>query len=38
MQATPELLGVLVKDFNVIQSVGTAWLSFDDVNNEIFDD
>lgn len=29
-----DLSGVLVKDFNVIQSVSTAWLSFDDINNE----
>lgn len=29
-----DLTGLLVKDFNVIQSVGTAWLTFDDVNNE----
>ena len=29
-----DLTGVLVKDFNVIQSVSTAWLSFDDINNE----
>lgn len=33
-----DLTGVLVKDFNVIQSVQTAWLTFDDVNNtETFD-
>lgn len=33
-----DLTGVLVKDFNVIQSVGTAWLTFDDINNtETFD-
>lgn len=29
-----DLTGILVKDFNVIQSVSTAWLTFDDVNNE----
>lgn len=29
-----DLSGVLVKDFNVIQTVGTAWLTFDDINNE----
>ena len=29
-----DLTGVLVKDFNVIQSVSTAWLPFDDINNE----
>lgn len=33
-----DLTGVLVKDFNVIQSVSTAWLTFDDINNdETFD-
>ena len=29
-----DLSGILVKDFNVIQTVGTAWLTFDDLNNE----
>lgn len=29
-----DLTGVLVKDFNVIQSIGAAWLTFDDMNNE----
>ncbi len=29
-----DLTGVLVKDFNVIQTVNTAWLTFDDINNE----
>lgn len=28
-----DLTGVLVKDFNVIQTVGTAWLTFEDINN-----
>lgn len=28
-----DLSGVLVKDFNVIQTVSTAWLTFDDINN-----
>lgn len=28
-----DLTGVLVKDFNLIQTVGTAWLTFDDINN-----
>lgn len=33
-----DLTGVLVKDFNLIQTVGTAWLTFDDLNNtETFD-
>lgn len=33
-----DLTGILVKDFNVIQTVGTAWLTFDDINNpETFD-
>lgn len=33
-----DLTGLLVKDFNVIQTVGTAWLAFDDINNpETFD-
>lgn len=29
-----DLTAVLVKDFNIIQSVGTAWLPFEDINNE----
>ena len=29
-----DLTGVLVKDFNVIQTTSTAWLPFDDINNE----
>jgi len=33
-----DLNGVLVKDFNVISTVGTAWLTFEDINNtETFD-
>lgn len=28
-----DLTGVLCKDFNVISSVSTAWLSFEDINN-----
>jgi len=28
-----DLTGVLVKDFNVIQTVGTAWLTFEDIDN-----
>lgn len=33
-----DLTGVLVKDFNVIQTVSTAWLTFEDINNtENFD-
>ena len=29
-----DLTGLLVKDFNVIQSTSSAWLPFDDINNE----
>lgn len=29
-----DLHGVLVKDFNVIETVSTAWLTYDDINNE----
>lgn len=29
-----DLTGLLVKDFNVIQTLSTAWLTFDDLNNE----
>ena len=29
-----ELSGVLCKEFNVRETVKTAWLSFDDINNE----
>lgn len=33
-----DLQGVLVKDFNIISTVGTAWLTFEDINNtETFD-
>lgn len=30
----PDLSGILVKDFNIRDTVNTAWLSFDDINNE----
>ncbi len=33
-QSPRDLTGVLVKDFNVIQTVASTWLTFDDVNNE----
>lgn len=37
-QSPKDLTGVLVKDFNVISTVSSAWLTFDDVNNkETFD-
>lgn len=29
-----DLTGVLCKDFNVISSISTAWLTYDDINNE----
>ena len=29
-----DLAGVLCKDFNVISTVNTAWLSYEDINNE----
>lgn len=29
-----DLTGVLCKDFNVISTTNTAWLSYDDINNE----
>lgn len=33
-----DITGILVKDFNVIQTVSTAWLTFEDINNtETFD-
>lgn len=32
-QSPRDLTGVLVKDFNVIQTVASTWLTFDDVNN-----
>ena len=37
-QSPRDLAGVLCKDFNVIQTVSTAWLTFDDIDNrETFD-
>lgn len=33
-QSPNDLTGVLVKDFNVIQTASTAWLQFDEINNE----
>ena len=37
-QSPRDLTGLLVKDFNVIQTVGTTWLTFDDIDNpETFD-
>lgn len=33
-QSPQDLTGVLVKDFNVIQTTSTAWLQFDEINNE----
>lgn len=33
-QSPRDLTGVLVKDFNVIQTVASTWLTFDDINNE----
>ncbi len=32
-QSPKDLTGVLCKDFNLIQSVNKAWLTFDDINN-----
>lgn len=32
-QSPRDLTGVLCKDFNVITTTNTAWLSFDDINN-----
>jgi phage terminase large subunit-like protein len=32
-QSPRDLTGVLVKDFNVIQTVASTWLTFDDANN-----
>lgn len=29
-----DLAGVLCKDFNIVQTVSTAWLSYEDLNNE----
>ena len=37
-QSPNDLVGVLTKDFNVIENVAQAWLTFDDINNtEKFD-
>jgi len=33
-QSPKDLTGVLTKDFNCISTVSTAWLTFDDINNE----
>ena len=33
-QSSADLNGVLIKDFNVRGTAATAWLSFDDINNE----
>ena len=33
-QSPRDLTGVLVKDFNVIETVASTWLTFEDVNNE----
>lgn len=33
-QSPRDLTGVLVKDFNVIQSASSTWLPFDEINNE----
>ena len=32
-QNPKDLTGLLVKDFNLIQTIGRAWLTFDDINN-----
>lgn len=32
-QSPRDLTGVLVKDFNVIQTLASTWLTFDDINN-----
>lgn len=32
-QSPKDLTGVLCKDFNLIQSINKAWLTFDDINN-----
>lgn len=32
-QSPRDLTGILVKDFNIIQTVGSAWLTFEDINN-----
>lgn len=37
-QSPRDLAGLLCKDFNIIQTVSTAWLSYDDIDNpETFD-
>ena len=33
-QSPKDLTGVLVKDFNVISTTASAWLTFEDINNE----
>ena len=33
-QSPNDLNGVLCKDFNVLSTVSTSWLTFDDINNE----
>ena len=33
-QSPRDLTGVLVKDFNVISTTASTWLTFDDINNE----
>ena len=33
-QSPKDLTGVLVKDFNVISTVSSTWLTFEDINNE----
>lgn len=33
-QSPHDLTGILVKDFNVIQTATSTWLTYDDVNNE----
>ena len=33
-QSPRDLTGILVKDFNVIQSQSSTWLQYDDINNE----
>ena len=33
-QSPRDLTGILTKDFNVLQTASSAWLPFDDINNE----
>lgn len=33
-QNTEERAGVLTKDFNIIETISSAWLNFEDINNE----